>query len=1070
MRHGITRFLCAFLSLGVIGSTLLPVLGVGAASGSSATSKDIEVVLAADAVSNNMSLTGFSDKLKASMAQKYGVPADKIHVSSVVSNSVSLDPSAWSVFNHYNVDTPNDPTYSFEDGTGTPFGGTEDVYTATQRIEGYYDAEHTGPYAEIDPDDPQLGYSTDPDPLYFSKADGGHIQFNGSTVTFYGYGVNSNKDFLFKPDSSPTNKIFNFTVDESAVNYHSEDGFGFIVNGKYTYNQSTGKRLLSGYLVLLTGTEGEDNDGSTTGAYVCELKDVDVAQFADASPMLCRSFRNGTTAIPSFCGGSATLIAKQTSMPPAVDSKRYLKVVASPTSCSLYQFSDPNYNAESEDGLLFDNVSLPDNFGAFGYGPISCYASHSCERTTSVSFSNLTIATDNSKNFADLTRSISWQYPDSVKYIVNVDNDGVPDFGDPAKLSSTLYYTMLNNAYYVGLGIDNPITIGSDTSVKGQANSFIERNNGNGTFIDRNGGTATLDDGVSALADYIHTSMDSAPTIAKPLLKTTFSGGTFTCSTDDTKTSKGNAISAYKWKALDIVSGEWTGIGSTSNSSNFTFDTGKYEMLALQYQDAVTHEWSNFAYSYVATVDNIAPVSQLTLDAATLMPDCSISSLKTGSTVTATDMSYVPNGTQIAEWKWTVLDATLTPVASMGKDYTVSDKPSAVSFDFASQPAGVYTISLAVKNSNGDWSSAYVQKVNVYKESNAITVGSSIDTSKPVLYSNQITIPFTVGSTNGDISAYRPIITDTDNNISVGDWTYVPSGTTSGSITLVGKSGTVQLQVCDVTGASKIGTLGVYYVDRDGDGVPDYRDLFPDDPTKSYIPTILNPDTQPAQTVSATKDADGTSAGIKHDDFVAAQNGDIISFDLNGVTADVPVELLDHNIGTDLTSTLKLIKNDLTAQQKATAQNLLPSNDGIVLSFQLDLKKIYSDNRSEYIHQLGGKIKVTVALSDADLAKITDPENAKLYYLDPSTNTLVDMHATFDLQHKTVTFYTDHFSTFIVDQGVPASTSTKPAINPPTGETSSLSGLDAIFVPISLSLALALLLRKMRKGSDKAKA
>ena len=72
---------------------------------------------------------------------------------------------------------------------------------------------------------------------------GRHIVL-GEDIDFYGYGVTSYKDFLYKEYSSAGKKTFAFTVDETLANYHTLDGAGFIFNSKIQENN------LSGYILL----------------------------------------------------------------------------------------------------------------------------------------------------------------------------------------------------------------------------------------------------------------------------------------------------------------------------------------------------------------------------------------------------------------------------------------------------------------------------------------------------------------------------------------------------------------------------------------------------------------------------------------------------------------------------------------------------------------------------------------------------------------------------------------------------------------------------------------------------
>lgn len=118
----------------------------------------------------------------------------------------------------------------------------------------------------------------------------------------------------------------------------------------------------------------------------------------------------------------------------------------------------------------------------------------------------------------------------------------------------------------------------------------------------------------------------------------------------------------------------------------------------------------------------------------------------------------------------------------------------------------------------------------------------------------------------------------------------------------------------------------------------------------------------------------------------------------------------------------------LTQTQTSTAtvsavDALIPSNT-IVTTLDVNLTKYYSDGHTEAIHQLNGSISVTYTLTDAQVASITDVNTARLLYYNPDTKALEPITATFDLVKKTVTFSVNHFSTFVIEQGLNTSSTT----------------------------------------------
>lgn len=769
------KILCCLLSLIVIfgGMVSKPIVALADTS----KARDIEISLAADAVSNNLDLNGFSDKLKNVLNTTYGIPADKVHIITPSSTTSSAKDLTWEKVDHTNV-------------SGNAVNNNNDLVT-------YYNDQN------YDPNYTNDGYVDGwalNQPYHISTSS------DGSTITFDGYGSPAYKDFLYTANSNADNKIFNFQIDEANVQYHSADGSGFLFGANYTSNNGT--RTLSGYIVLI----GENDIG------LYELKGIDVNQFTknDSGTTFFSKYGEGgfSEGNNSAWGGTVTCLKTLTKPNPSSGKVRYLKLVASPTAVSLYQFADSGYNTTSSDGVILNNISLPDVFSGFGFGPIASYAQHSCPQGTESVFSNIKLTEDTSTSFADVVRSTAWQYKDSQKVIVNVDNDGVTDFGDNATLGSTLYYMMKNNTSYIGWGINNNININGYNTVKDQANGFIARNEGNGTFINRSdSNTSTLDQGVNAIAAYIAGQQGSLKGIDKPNLTTTInSNGNVTSKTNDTTTSKGNPIGGYKWKTLDIVSGQWKDETANTNSASLNFAQNTYSMVGLSIQDSVTGEWSDFAYSYIATTAAADPISQFTIDKTSLMPDSSVAALKTGTVVTAADSSYIPNGGAIAAYEWSVLDAGLNPIVALGKSYTNSNIPSSLQFDFAAQPAGTYTIRLRTQNSSGTWSPYYTQKVTIYKESSAVSISTTNNTTGINVYSNSTAIPFTIASTGGNITSYRAISVSKSGETSIGDWKKVNLPSVNDSQTITNTSCDEYVQAIDAAGNSKTQFVGSYYL------------------------------------------------------------------------------------------------------------------------------------------------------------------------------------------------------------------------------------------------------------------
>ncbi len=745
------------LAITIISFGLITITMPSAAKATAAATPEIEIMLSADAVSNNMDLSTFTDSLKNELQTTYGISPDKVHITSVASQSYQGGTDGWYTFDHTNgtvIDTPTDWIQA-----------TIDSY-------------------------PNMLVNR-------------HITFSNSntTINFFGYGVNPYLDFLYMPNTEANNKIFTFTMDESQISYHTAKGAGFLFNTSYSYN--SGNRLISGYYILI----GQYN------VELYKLDNVSVSQFTNGG--------NYGTLLTSVAKPSGTV--------------RYLKLVASPTQVSLAQYTDATYATLSSGGQIFSNYALTTNYGSFGFGPIAAYNSHSCSQETRVSFSDLKMVAESSVTFTDMVKSASWTYDDSLKLIVNVDNDGVPDFGDTAKLSTNLYYMMLNSVHYVGWGLNSTINIGGYTSVKTQGEGFIQRNNGNGLFINRTD-TAydTFDEGVDRLALYIAGQLDLIPEIDKPVINTVFNGsGMVTCSTPTSTTSAGNPVGAYEWRKMDVSGGTWQSVSELGNTTEFSFPEGSYNYISLRIQDQVTGKWSEYAMAYVANDTNAPPISQFSIDIDELTTDSPIEDLRSGTVVTATDMSYHPNGETLTSWEWKVYNSTLSEVSSLAKTYTSSTKPTSITFDFAGQSGGVYTIKLRVQKGSV-WSDYFNQKVTLYKESSAITIErTSPSGTSPLPYEPNSNIGFSITSTGNNITAYRIIKITLDGlTISTGDWQSANALSVNGTTSYASGDYDVYVQAKDNSGNTKTVLIGRFLLDSDGDGYIDLVDEYPDDPQK----------------------------------------------------------------------------------------------------------------------------------------------------------------------------------------------------------------------------------------------
>lgn len=179
----------------------------------------------------------------------------------------------------------------------------------------------------------------------------------------------------------------------------------------------------------------------------------------------------------------------------------------------------------------------------------------------------------------------------------------------------------------------------------------------------------------------------------------------------------------------------------------------------------------------------------------------------------------------------------------------------------------------------------------------------------------------------------------------------------------------------------------------------------------------VNLEAAPAKTISGSTTAGVTkSPVITSGDLAFLNPNDAVAINLGGVNIAMPVSVLQAN---SISAGLSLTQSASSQSTQDKIYTLVVSGTKVAESIDIGMENTTTNTQ---IHQLGDEIEVTIHLSDAALAAITDPSNAKIYYYNPETNSFTDMHATIDLVNKTATFKTNHLSTYFVAQ-LPKSTS-----------------------------------------------
>lgn len=204
-----------------------------------------------------------------------------------------------------------------------------------------------------------------------------HIVINGSSVIFYGNGVEPFKDFLFLPSNDTAAKSFTFDLDLSGIKAHSMEGGGFL------FNTEINNGLMSGYCTLFEVTEEWDYNTYSYIKYftanLYQLDKIPVDTFHDGlSPYYnLYALGNGITLLGEYDMPSGNLHS--------------IILEASSNTVDIWDGSNS----------LVSNFPLPEIYGN-GVGIIASYNSHYCNELSYFQWGNLMI-----QGVADLTATLA---------------------------------------------------------------------------------------------------------------------------------------------------------------------------------------------------------------------------------------------------------------------------------------------------------------------------------------------------------------------------------------------------------------------------------------------------------------------------------------------------------------------------------------------------------------------------------------------------------------------------------------------------------------------------------------
>ncbi len=173
---------------------------------------------------------------------------------------------------------------------------------------------------------------------------GKHIVVNeNQSIDFFGYGVTSYKDYLYKKYLNAGEKIFRFRIDETKANYHTLDGAGFIFNSKKEND------ILSGYVLLIREKD----------ICIYRLDNVDTTKFEIMPNTTIASYGNLLKKVNKTSSSMHNLIMK-----------------VSPTNVSVI---------DNEKEILNLDLDYSKHSGE-DFGLIASYLQHDCSKLSKIRF------------------------------------------------------------------------------------------------------------------------------------------------------------------------------------------------------------------------------------------------------------------------------------------------------------------------------------------------------------------------------------------------------------------------------------------------------------------------------------------------------------------------------------------------------------------------------------------------------------------------------------------------------------------------------------------------------------
>ncbi len=306
-------------------------------------------------------------------------------------------------------------------------------------------------------------------------------------IRTYGYYTGYTRDWMFMYNEQPARKNIGFTINDSKIYPHSNDGYGFLFNTTIRQNPSK-QWVVSGYLFSIA--KYADTGSSSVTAYrwgLIKLTDVAIDTLRNGSSSMTsmsghiysgydpglysstavRHFRlvteNGKTIIYCYQGGD-NLTTEELNKKFNDDTAKGTTIGASSYKTGYraidfgsgnYVLNTPNPTVDGKPIGTEASTYFTDN-NCYGFGPFAAGTSvgHTCTTDTQVVFSNMVLKVDVVRTLSEVVTEPQWG-SGKAKFITNISDDAVSDFKDPALTSQIQWRLNNDKARYIGWGKDS---------------------------------------------------------------------------------------------------------------------------------------------------------------------------------------------------------------------------------------------------------------------------------------------------------------------------------------------------------------------------------------------------------------------------------------------------------------------------------------------------------------------------------------------------------------------------------------------------------------------------------------